>query len=173
MFADSKIAGRILLIALVMQSTLLLGQKTIKVKDPEIEFSFVKPNSWKTGDDGYHYMIFPPDKFDAAALGITYFEHSDSANIDNIYDVDVKYMLPRNELNFSMISQGDEFIGSIKAKWIQYLSTAKGHRYESIYYMFNENGQTFKIVGTARKENFADYKDDFIKIIRSIKSTKI
>ena len=152
---------------------MLFGQKTINVKDPEIEFSFMKPNGWKTGDDGYNYLVFPPDKFDEAGISITYYENADSADIDGIFDNAVKYFYPNNEENFLITGKGEEVIGLAKAKWIQYQSTSKGNKYKNILYMFNDNGQTFKILGTAREKNFDNFKNDFIKIIRSVKSTKL
>lgn len=155
-----------------MQSLDILGQKTIKVKDSEIEFTFIRLMSWKSSDDGYNYILFPPDKFNKALLNITYYENSKNTDIDEIFEFAVKHLYPVNEKGFKIIDKGEEYIGSIKAKWLHYESIFDETKYENIIYMFNDNGQTFKILGSARQENFNKFKDDFIKVIKSINSIR-
>ena len=160
-----------LLILLLFQFITSVGQQ-VTVKDPDITFSFSKPKNWITRDDGDNYMIFAPDLFNKAGMSITYFENPKETSLDEIFNAQIKYTLPSNEPGFALLNQGEEFIGSRKAKWVLYESILNEKKHVNLAYMFNENGQSFILFALARQENFNEFEEPFKQVMRSLKSTR-
>lgn len=145
------------------------AQKEITVKDPEIEFKFTKPNGWKTQNDEYYYYVYSPKVRDAF-VSIPYVESNKESKIEHDFDLVIQYFYPNNEPGFKLIETGDDMVDNVRAKWAKYQSSYQGTIRFTILYMFKKNGQTFKIVGSAGEHDFDKISEDFIKIIKSIKS---
>lgn len=79
--------------------TIVFAQKEVTVKDPEIEFKFIKPSGWKTYDDEYNYYVFLPTTRDAILL-ITYIEAEPDDKVEDSFDFALEYVYPNNEPGF-------------------------------------------------------------------------
>lgn len=152
--------------------TTVFAQEEVTVKDPEIEFRFTKPNGWKTYNDEYYYYVFSPTIGDSH-VSITYIEAGPDDKVEDSFDFALKYFYPNNEPGFKIIETGNDIVNDEKAKWVKYQSSYKGIDYLNILYMFMKNGQTFKVLGSAREDDFDKLFADFIEITKSIKSQKI
>jgi hypothetical protein len=161
-----------LILLIVIIPTIVVAQREITVKDPEIEFRFTPPKGWKTHNDEYYYYVYLPAVRDAL-VSITYVESSPNATVEEDFDFALKYFYPYNEPGFKIIETGNDTVDEQKAKWIKYQSTYQGAQHFSILYMFIKNGQTFKILGSAKKEDFDKVLPEFVQIIKSVKSRKI
>ena len=159
----------LLSIVISLNCITLFGQQRMTVTDPEIEFSYELPTRWQRYDDGYNLILIPPTRNEDEYLSITYFE-SDDLELDLQFNFTVKQLLPLNEPGFKLMEQGEDNLRDIEARWATFETTFQGTTYGNLLFFFIENGQTFKLRGTSRIENFDDYRNNYLQIMKSIES---
>lgn len=160
------------LIPLLLIPLLSLAQKEIKVTDPDIAFTLNVPDKWQKSDDGYYLLISPPTSSGDEYLSVTYFETSFNSVKEN-FEGDIKHGFPKEISNFKLVETGEDNFGDTEALWAIYDSKEKGTDYRTLAYYFRQNGQLFKLKGQARKKKFEDIREDYVMIIRSLKSDKL
>lgn len=156
---------------LVMFQIATYAQKRQVVQDPDIEFSYELPKGWKTFDDEYYLYLIPRSRYGDENFSITYLE-TNRTDLEEQFDSTLKHFYPLNEPGFKVIDRGDETVGESEAKWAIFDSTLDNIKYRSYLFFFIENGQIFKLRGTARLKNFGKYKSQFLQISKSIESKR-
>lgn len=159
------------LILIITLPAALFCQKRQVVQDPDIEFSYELPKGWKTFDDEYYLYLIPRSRYGDENFSITYLE-TNRTDLEEQFDSTLKHFYPLNEPGFEVIDQGDETVGESEAKWAIFDSTLDNIKYRSYLFFFIENGQIFKLRGTARLKNFGKYKSQFLQISKSIESKR-
>uniref|UniRef100_UPI0040574E09 hypothetical protein n=1 Tax=Roseivirga sp. TaxID=1964215 RepID=UPI0040574E09 len=162
-----KVSATLFLI-IVIQSV-VFGQKRKVVEDPEIVFSYELPRGWAIFDDDYYLYLIPPSQYREENFSITYLETNAQA-VEEQFNAALNNFYPLNEPGFKVIESGDETVRELKAKWAVFDSKVDNVEFRSYLFFFIENGQIFKLRGTARLKNFDKYKANFLKICKSIES---
>ncbi|MBO3698153.1 hypothetical protein [Roseivirga sp. E12] len=164
-----KIVVTFLLVMIVQ--TAAFGQKRQVVEDPDIEFSYELPKGWKTFDDEYYLYLIPRSRHGDENFSITYLE-TNRTDLEEQFKSTLKHFYPLNEPSFKVIDQGDETVGESKAKWAIFDSEFENIKYRSYLFFFIQNGQIFKLRGTARLDNFDKHRANFLRISKSIESKR-
>jgi len=162
----------LIFIVFILIPIISIAQKRITIKDPEIEFSLEIPKRWQKHDNGYYYYLIPPSPYNDEHLSITYVE-SDTTNLSYMFEFTINDFYRLNEANYKLLDNGNDTVGLTLAKWAIFESKVNSIEYKSLLYFFKQNGQIFKLRGTARKENYDKYEKRYISIIKSIESKKI
>jgi len=160
---------KLLVVILFTLQISVVAQKRITVQDTDIEFSYELPKKWEKFDDGYFLFLIPPTQNGDEMLSITYVE-SEDADLDLHFKFTIENLFPLNEPSYQLIKKGDEQVGELSAKWAIFDTRRNNINYRNFLFFFNQNGQTFKLRGIARTENFEKYKDSFLTISKSIRS---
>lgn len=158
------------ILLLLTQYSVGFSQKRFTVKDPEIEFSYELPTQWQRYDDGYNLYLKPPTQNNDEIFLITYLE-TDRTDLEPLFDFTINKLLPINEPGFTLKEKGDEKVRELDAKWAIFDTKIDDVTYRNFLFFFIENSQIFKLRGVARTHNFEKYKDSFLTISKSIRST--
>jgi|GEM_PF-3194677 len=172
----------ILFILLGMLPWVSIAQERVVVKDPEIQFSYTKPDGWEVRDNGYNYEILAPNAKDAY-VSITYMEIpkgtayveslGEKPSFEEDFDFELHYVLAEETPGFDLIEKGKTKIDDTGALWAKYRSQVNGEDRINLFYMFEKLHQNFKITGTAPAAGFEVVYDDLVNIIKSVQAKKI
>lgn len=148
------------------------AQERVTVEDPEMAFSFVKPTKWKIYDTDLYYLIYKPG-LKNAYVSITYVAAGEGEELQEMFDFTVNDLLPLNIEDYEVIDKGEDTVGELDAFWVTYSSTFEGLGHKNIYYLFQKDGQVFKVLGTCAIAEFEGLEPEFVKIIKSIEAKRI
>ena len=149
-----------------------VGQERVTVKDPEIVFSIMVPEGWRTYDDEYYFYVVPPGSSADNYVFITYLTTNEK-DVSKAYEFTINSVLPLNEGEFTLLQEGEARIDSIPARWLLFESVVGGVRFKSIAYLFIQHGQLFTARGLAQPEQFEHYKEQFRAVIQSLEAQKL
>lgn len=153
---------RQLLFLLFLTTTITSLAQRISFEDPDLTFSFKKPNDWQVFDDGYAVKVSPsPKDTTNTYFSITYFEDAQPFGIfpltDGLESADGPKKKPIS------------YRGKIAGENAKYLETRTGNSIQTIY-LFYKFGQRFQVI-TKEPLNGEDKKNErvFNRMIRSIR----
>ena len=164
-------------LTLIFLSTSSVFAQRVEFNDPDLTFSFVKPESW-TIKDGLTVFAIPgtenlevPNTF----FSITYFEgptqveQSESVEADLVFDVDeIEPNIPSDLKEFKSGEIGRIYIANETALWASYYHTQNEIRVKAVSYVFTKLNQRFEIRISAPINQFEENEPLFQSIINSL-----
>jgi hypothetical protein len=147
---------------------------------------FITPlTGWVVTADGNVTNVYAPDESAmdtwSEKLEVSTGEAND-VNLNDAFNYYIKKEFPEAYNKFEVISQGDESINGLKAKWAVFLFTASGTAgsgtenetamsapLQAIFYLLEKNNTLYFLVGVTEKSYFSTYEQSFRTITRSFR----
>lgn len=146
-------------------STLLIAQKRVIIKDPELTFSYVLPAGWNNYDDDFYHYILNADS--SAQITLTYFDGM-CESLDDCYTGEVQGKLRSEFADFKLDYEKDDNIASTAAKWASFSGKTDGAEVKGLAFFFISHDQFFKITAFMNPDIPDESSDQIIDTVRSL-----
>ncbi len=161
--------------------------QTGEQQNREGHYSFIPLSGWTTKFHGNESFVYAPadgamDSWDEKVD----FSVSDGEDIllEDAFDFYIKTDFPEAYGRFKVISQGDETINGMKAKWATFTFSASGKAagatsagdstisatLQAVFYLFKKENSLYLVNGVAEKSLFPKYEASFRSIIRTFRT---
>ncbi|MFK7953875.1 MAG: hypothetical protein AB8B73_13600 [Ekhidna sp.] len=157
---------------LLLIGSFMSSAQRIEFEDPDLTFSFVKPQDWIV-KDGLTVFVTPNDESieePNTFFSITYFEEPipTEAN-ENVFDAnEMEPSIPSGLIEFNPSKAGKKYIANEVAMWASYYHTQSGKRLKVISYVFMKLNQRFEISISAPLNSFDELESQFQSILESL-----
>ena len=150
----------------------LSSAQRVEFKDPDLTFSFIKPDNWMM-NDGLTVFVIPDDEsFENPSIffSITYFESPISEEVsENIFHVnEIESSISSDLLEFDPYEEGKEYIADEVAMWTSYFHTQADVRLKAVSYIFMKLDQRFEVTISAPVTKYDEFEPQFQSMLKSI-----
>ncbi|WP_420318068.1 hypothetical protein [Ekhidna sp.] len=154
---------------LITTVTSFLVAQRLKFNDPDLSFSLKKPKSWQVFDNGYVVKLSPSaNDTSSIYFTITYFEDASPLGGNETLQI----IQPKEYVITELPTPNTIKIGKYQLQTGTTRAFINDNYYHQQRYIFNNNGQRWEIITSARESEKKELEKIFNRMIKSLKITE-